>query len=161
MINKLYEYDSEVDAHPETTSCAACAPSDCAFIFQYGSGTFRYDGQDFVLSSEPALGFHLLNVWVDCNAGSCQNNWCIEFVAHTIALGGTWNRQFFNFIDTNCNWSPPSDFPGGFPAFGNPVLLNGFQLTWNQPFSVTLNIKPGLRPLGDGTPPYSGSNNCV
>ncbi len=160
LVNQLYVFNQVIDDYTATTSCASCVV-DCAFVFDFGSGSFRYDGVPFVLSSEVLGPNHVLNVNTNCSGGSCQNNWCLEFTATDINMGSTWNRGVWNFDGTNCELSPRSDFPGGFPPLDDPVLVSTFEFTGNAAFTVTLNIKPGLRPLGDGTAPYSGTNDCV
>jgi len=163
IVNKLYEFFQPAEDTAETSPCAGCV-AECPFELTKGTGTFRYDGIPFVMSSTLQGGFHQINFDLDCG-GSCQGNYCLEFVSTTIDLnpGINYTRRVRNW-GAACVFSPFSDFafPGsGFPPLGTPVLASDCQFTDITAFTVTAIITPLLRGFGDGTAPYSGTNDCV
>lgn len=149
-----------LDNFEATVDCASCSVDE-PFILDYGSGTFRYDGVSFTLTSEDIGAYHLLQFQnydtVTCPSG----NWCVEFTATTIdeGLGGSWTRQYGCWYDTSCGVAIGS-YPDAFAPLDYPALIGLAAMSNPYEFTVTLTIYPGLRGLGDGTHPYSGNNDC-
>lgn len=167
LLNLLFfawgDSEAVIDITPIIHDCTC----ECEFDFVWGTGTPTYDGVEFVLSSEDVGGgFYSIKLLVPCNGG-CAGNWCAEFTATTIDLnpGDTWTRRVRNIKDVACGASPWSDFAWpaspAFPPLDDPVLMSEFQFTDDSPFTVSMKIKASFRGLGDGTAPYSGSNDCV
>lgn len=162
MLNKLFEYDATIDGYPITSSCAGCSdPAGFQFLADGGTGTFRYDGTEFELSSSPFTTFHRIHFQVP-NSIAVAGNWCLEWTFSNIHTGGpgNWNRTFYNYDTSAFDLSPVTSLPDNFPSLNTPVLLSLVQMNAINPFVVRAKIKPGFRGLGNGTAPYSGSNGC-
>jgi len=150
LLAQLFAPTDEALAQTPTDpiDCATCgSDAPCAFQFQVieedtlGSGSFRYDGIEFTLSSAPYAGFHLLNFNSPCVAEEeCDGlNWCIELTGTTIGIGsGGWNRVFRNW-ETGCSFNEYAP-PGGMLPFMTPLVCSYFELTWNEPFTLTMRI---------------------
>ena len=152
VVNLLFEPNDEILAYSGSVDCETCVPGGCPFRFQVvgsdvlGSGSIRYDGIPFTVSSGPFAGFHLMNMITDCGFGDCPEagNWCVEFISTTIVSHGSFTRQIRSY-NSGCGTSL-SDYPGSFFPLGSPMYIGTIETTDDSPFTITMRITQRLGP---------------
>lgn len=140
LVNNLYVLDEDIEGHTITTACEGCGPDPCDMVIVYGTGTITYDTQNFVITSEPHLGKHEINIQTPYNNGGCgAANWCVEFDSTTITQPeGSLSRQLW------C-WKAPSTFGNSmfapnFPALDTPYTVASIQFISATPFTATMRV---------------------
>lgn len=169
ILNWLFVYQEEIDVLPTVYDCSECGCTvpACGFYFQnnndgkgdYGSGTFRYDGLPFTISSR-AINlppeYHFINFGTDCtyDEEGC-GNWCVEFLSSTHDNIGGFNQVLYNYGGA-CN-TRPSDFSSGGIPLNNIMNVGIVNMTWDEPFQITMRI---LGPALPSDNPPATETNC-
>lgn len=119
--------------------CTQCDQTGCPLDLVDGTGTITYDNVPFVISSVPESTYHVIRIYN--SGGPCVGfafrNWCGQFTAHTLFIGGSWNRTIGCWtgggIDTD-------SYPGSFPALHTDFSLNWIDLASPDPFTITMKL---------------------
>lgn len=156
---------SEAFETPNKLPCATgCLPIEtCGFSFQYGTGTFVYDGSEFVLSSEAALGFQLLNIVSPCNSEECgeAGNWCLEITATTLPGDLGFNRVAYGWTGAcSASGTDYSSETPPYPPLNTPLAVGIIELTSDEPFTVTMKINGRVRSLLPGETVETNETGC-
>lgn len=157
IINRLFTYQPDtlnLVLAPDCSGCG-CDVVPCGFIFTdqgvgggFATGTFRYDGLPFTLTSVEADGGAYHRIWFNTNADcvTCPGNWCVEFVSSTL---DTDTNAFARTTQCyHCDGETlltrqrefQFDDPISAPADGSGLVLGAFYFNNPTPFTVTLRI---------------------
>ena len=169
VFNRLFAYRPDelfVGLAADCSECG-CDAGACSFQFSVvgsppltlGSGSFRYDGLSFVLSSvEFSPGIHTMSFGVMelCTVCDPPINWCVEFLATDITTGlsANWTREIF-CVQTGCAGFLESDYSDQFPPLNETFSCAAAQFSNPTPFSITMRILGQLPPCA-GSPLTSG-----
>lgn len=148
-LNQLFTLIADVSY--AGADCSECGTdSDCPFVFQYGSGLWKYNNEPFVISSTPGPpGYHSISAVVDV-VEECYANYCVTFVSRSGGMNnGSDNRtrEVYHYINTTGSYATRQyDFahtpPGvdAFPPLNQKLPIFGMYFTDDNPFTVTMRI---------------------
>lgn len=167
LAGRFFPSDAALTAAAELEDkidCADCGQYvDCPFEFQYGTGSFRYDGESFTINAQLTGGYYLLNFLTDCGGENCNSsgNWCVTLLDTDIDTSPGYNRIGKGWTAACAlNVTDYSDDSPAFPPLSEPLALGVLELTWDQPFYVTMRIDGPAGSLGVGETIESNSAGC-
>ena len=146
MLNGVYNADIPID--PEYVGafdCVECVPvGGIPFDLVRGTGTIRYDGVGFNITSELSGGFYQITMTIpDVEP---YNNWCVEFVSRTTMQNGAVNytRQLLangaTYLQYLRNYDFNSGASGSWPGAGNRTACAHIQMTNDTSFTMNFRI---------------------
>ena len=156
MMNGIYNADIAIDPTYEAPYiCSECGASDpCAFELILGTGTIRYDGVGFNITSELDSGFHQIRMQIPEECTDLAN-WCVEFVSRTTMTNGdppNYTRQLkangATYLQYTRNYDGASGASGSWPGAGNRTACAYIQMTNNASFTINFKIHGPTAPLG-------------
>lgn len=151
LLNGLFAADIQLDPdYIGDVDCDVCGESaECEFNFTYGSGTVRYDGQEFTLSSQDiGGGIHFLSIILP-NSGVCSlRNYCVEFTGHSTLNCGPenhtrevyWSGSTYFQGTVQYDWAHQPPGVNCFMPLDTPIPLMGLSVAANQSFTITARI---------------------
>jgi hypothetical protein len=146
VINLLFTPNEEIAVYEASFDCSTCSPSECPWEMVNGTGTFRYDGISFVLSSEDLGGgvhFMFAQTEVECT----ELNWCTIFTARSSMNNGAANytRELYSSANTVHNYNQEQfdfnhDPTDAFWDLDIEYPISAFIIASDSSFTVTLKL---------------------
>ena len=152
IINLLFQLDETIAAYEASFDCSACGTTHefpWEFATNGGSGTFKYDGTSFTLSSQESGGVHTLQAFMQDVPNREDFNWCVQFVSRSTMnnTAANYTRQVYNNAnDTSFYLLTQYDFshtpPGvdAFPPLNQQLPISLFFFQNNAAFTVTMRF---------------------
>lgn len=147
VTNLLFEPNEEIAVYEAAFDCSSCVVGSCEWTVFYGSGTVRYDGLPFTLSSQnQGGGVHELYAFYDVDC--LDENWCVEFTARSAMNNTSANYTrtlqsnangvaFYNTEQFDFNHDPTDCFPD---IGTREYPISAFDFASDASFTVTLRL---------------------
>lgn len=138
------DIEERLDGYVALTNCFLCGGTGdpCPIIVNLGSGSPTYDGNTFVISSEPVSSHHTVHLLTTgAPIGCAGGNWCIEFTATTINIPDAqlFTRAMWCWINAT-TLGPQAQYKPNFPPLLTPLMFGTCDFSSPDPFTVTMRV---------------------
>jgi hypothetical protein len=147
LMNLLFfawgDSEATIEAVTPVSDCVSCL-QPCSFELQIGTGDITYDGEEFVLSSEPDSGQHRIRFQIPMQPADEECNREVEVVSATYETGGpNYLRELYCMTDEE-TYDRIFDGQGdAFPTGPQDIAI--LDAKNGDPWTITITVEMALK----------------